>query len=187
MLKGILVGNLGADAEVKSSNGKSFVSFKVADSRTWEDAQGVKHEETTWVSCAMNGDGGKVLPYLKKGVKVMCVGRESFDVYSSPKDRRMKAGVNMFVESVELVGGQSDDVPRRLYTPDGVMLDVFKAYYIHPEIQKKEKFTQLQSERGDLFSVDPNGFLTRITSAPADSGQQEQNTPADSGQQEPNS
>ena len=183
MLKGILVGNLGADAEVKSSNGKSFVSFKVADSRTWEDAQGVKHEETTWVSCAMNGDGGKVLPYLKKGVKVMCVGRESFDVYSSPKDRRMKAGVNMFVESVELVGGQSDDVPRHLYTSDGVMLDVFKAY---PDIQKKEKFTQLQSERGDLFSVDPNGFLMRITSAPADSGQQEQNTLADSGQQEQN-
>lgn len=176
MLKGILVGNLGADAEVKTSNGKSFVSFKVADSRTWDDAQGVKHEETTWVSCAMNGDGGKILPYLKKGAKVMCVGRESFDVYSSPKDRRMKAGVNMFVESVELVGGQSDDVPRRLYTQDGVMLDVYKAYYIHPEIQKKEKFKQLQSERGDLFSVDKNGFLTRLATSPDDSGQQESNS-----------
>lgn len=176
MLKGILVGNLGADAEVKSSNGKSFVSFKVADSRAWEDAQGVKHEETSWVSCAMNGDGGKVLPYLKKGVKVLCVGRESVAIFSSPKERRMKAGVNMFVESVELVGGQSDDVPRRVYTPDGEMLEVYKAYFINPEIQAERKFTQLQSERGDLFSVDPNGFLTRITSAPADSGQQEQNT-----------
>lgn len=176
MLKGILVGNLGADAEVKASNGKSFVSFKVADSRSWEDAQGVKHEETTWVSCAMNGDGGKILPYLKKGVKVMCVGRESFDVYSSPKDRRMKAGVNMFVESVELVGGQSDDVPRRLFTQDGVMLDVFKAYYIHPDIQKQEKYTQLQSERGDIFSVDPNGFLTRLVTSPYETAQTESNS-----------
>ena len=30
MLKAQVIGNLGADAEVKSSNGKQFVSFRVA-------------------------------------------------------------------------------------------------------------------------------------------------------------
>lgn len=160
MFKGILVGNLGADAEVRNENGTQFVAFKVADSRRWKDQSGADHEETTWVSCTMNGDGGKILPFLTKGTKVMVVGRQSFNVYSSKVDRCMKAGVKMFVESIELVGASQDSFPRQMIDENGLLIDVFKAYYIPYDIQKTSQYKLLMGVHGGIYSVDPNGFLS---------------------------
>ena len=98
MLKLQIIGNLGADAERKTTNGRDFVTFRVA--HTFKAGDG--REETTWVSCAMNGDGGKVLQYLKKGTKVFVSGRPRLRVYSSPKTHQMEAGIDLSVESVEL-------------------------------------------------------------------------------------
>ena len=64
MLQVQVIGNLGADAEVKEFNGSKGVCFNVAHTERWTDEQGTKHENTTWVSCILNGDGGKLLPYL---------------------------------------------------------------------------------------------------------------------------
>lgn len=160
MLKGFLVGNLGSDAEVKNENGQQFVAFKVADSRRWRDASNQEHEETTWVSCTMNGEGGNILPYLKKGTKVLVVGRQAFNVYSSRVDRCMKAGVKMFVESIELIGTQPDAVPRQLVDADGLLVNVCKAFYVPVDVQKNKEYTQLMDVRGNLYSVDLNGWVT---------------------------
>lgn len=163
MLKGFLVGNLGSDAEVKNENGQQFVAFKVADSRRWKDASNNEHEETTWVSCTMNGDGGKILPFLKKGTKVVVVGRQSFNVYSSKVDRCMKAGVKMFVESIELVGGQVDPMPRQLVDIDGLLVNVCRAYYIPIDVQENKKYTQLMDAKGNQYAIAPEGWITPIT------------------------
>lgn len=174
MLKAILIGNLGADAEVKNENGSQFVAFKVADSRRWKDTAGAGHDETTWVSCTMNGDGGKVLPYLTKGTKVLVVGRQSFNVYSSKVDRCMKAGVKMFVESIELVGQSQDSFPKQVVDENGLLIDVRKAYFIPYDIQKEAKYTTLYGIHGGSFSVDPNGFLTPIQEPQQEEPQSEQ-------------
>lgn len=165
MLKGILVGNLGSDAEVKNQNGNQFVAFKVADSRKFTDASGKEHEDTVWVSCTLNGDGGKITQFLKKGAKVVCIGRESFNVYSSPKDRCMKAGVQMFVESIELVGGTTDTVPRQLVSPSGEIVNVYKAYYIDPSIQEREHYTQLMGVKGGVYNVSEVGYVAPVVEA----------------------
>ena len=105
MIKMEIIGNLGADAEVKVYNGSKFVSFRVAHTDKWVDQQsGVISTQTTWVSCSLNGDGGGLTPYLKKGTKVFVRGTPNFVVYSSPKTRKMETGVNLFVREVELCG-----------------------------------------------------------------------------------
>src|ERR671920_2093685 len=49
MNKAILVGNLGADPEVRStSNGSRVATLSVATSRQWKDKAGEKQEKTEW-------------------------------------------------------------------------------------------------------------------------------------------
>lgn len=105
MLRIEMIGNLGADAEVKEVNGRKFVSFRVAHTDKWVDAvSNQEHTSTVWASCAINGDGGKLLQYLKKGVKVFLRGSMSMNIYSSPKSHQMECGLNISVWEIELCG-----------------------------------------------------------------------------------
>lgn len=153
-----VIGNLGADAQVKSANGKQFVTFRIADTRKWTSADGQEHVETVWVNCIWTGDGGKVLPYLRQGAKVFVEGMPSYRVYSSEKLRCMVAGVDLNVVNIELCGGSSDDVPKRLVDPEtSELIDVHKAYYI--QMPKDYKPHDLISEAGKQFEMDKNGFV----------------------------
>lgn len=100
MLQFTILGNLGADAEKKEYNGRPFVSFRVAHSEKRQDGT----ESTTWVSCVMNGDGGNVLQYLKRGQKVFVQGRGRVKTFSSPKTHQIEAGLDVSVDRVELCG-----------------------------------------------------------------------------------
>jgi len=81
--KVILIGNLGADPEVRSTNnGSRVATLSVATSRQWTGNGGEKQEKTEWhrVICWNNkGSGGGLADvaekYLKKGDKVYVEGR----------------------------------------------------------------------------------------------------------------
>ena len=77
--KVILVGNLGADPEVRSfQNGGKVVNLRIATSETWRDkASGERKENTQWHSVAIfNENLAKVAEqYLKKGSKVYIEGK----------------------------------------------------------------------------------------------------------------
>lgn len=114
MLKCEIIGNLGADAEARTVNGQSFVSFRVAHSVTSTDTQtGAVTEATTWVSCTMNGDGGRVLPYLRKGTKVFLRGSVVLRLYVG-NDGQKHAGLNLYVAELELLNSRTrlEDVTR---------------------------------------------------------------------------
>lgn len=74
-----LIGNLGADPEVKSlASGAKVVNFRVATSETWRDkASGEKKERTEWHSIVIWSEGlAKVAEqYLRKGSKVYLEGQ----------------------------------------------------------------------------------------------------------------
>lgn len=164
MLQFTIIGNLGADAKVVTENGKQFVSFNVGHNDRWTDANGVNHESTVWVSCALNGDGGRLLPYLTKGRMVFVQGRGSARVYSSEKARAMVAGLNIMVDRIELVGGQNDAVPRQLYTEDGVLLETAKYYNIDQQVLKNAGYQPgkpfpLRSTDGRTFNVQDGGWI----------------------------
>ena len=77
--KVILVGNLGADPEVKSfQNGGRIANLRIATSENWKDrATGERKERTEWHSVVINSDGlvGVVERFLKKGSKVYIEGQ----------------------------------------------------------------------------------------------------------------
>ena len=168
MFQSIVIGNLGADAQVKGEQGREFISFRVAHTDRWTDDAGQQHSTTTWVDCAMNGRP-KVLEYLKKGVTVCVIGNGSLRVYSSAKDRCMKAGLQLNVRSIELVSGKSADVPSRLYDKDGIQHDV-KPYYM-----TDVKSTTLFSQGGGEYIVNQDGWVA--AAAPQAAGEQQAEEP----------
>lgn len=110
MIKVEIIGNLGADAMLQVVNGNKFVSFRVANTDAWTDKQtGEIKKSTQWISCSLNGDGGALLPYLKKGTKVFVRGNAQFVVFSSTKSRQMEVGVNLYVREIELCGGSKEN------------------------------------------------------------------------------
>lgn len=161
-----LIGNLGADAKIVDNNGKPFISFNVADTDRWKDEGGNIHESTTWVQCTLNGGAAenKVFEYLKAGTKVFVMGRMRTRVYSSEKERRMVAGVNLYVMQVELVGGSSDEVPRKLIDPkDATIHNVYKAFYVRQE-ELATMSKQLVDKAGQLYDVNEYGFIVPVQS-----------------------
>ena len=76
--KAILIGNLGADPEIKSfQNGGKIANIRIATSEQWKDRMtGERKERTEWHNVVINGEGlvGVVERYLKKGSKVYIEG-----------------------------------------------------------------------------------------------------------------
>jgi len=77
--KVILVGNLGADPEIRRLNsGDPVVNMRIATSETWRDRQsGERRERTEWHNVVIFNDNlAKVAEqYLKKGAKVYIEGQ----------------------------------------------------------------------------------------------------------------
>ena len=111
MLKLEIIGNLGADAELREANGKKYVSFRVAETRKFADKQtGEMVSSTTWASCSMDGDNTNLLPYLKKGQRVFVRGNMELKIFVSSRDGQRHAGVNVYVKELELCGSPRTDM-----------------------------------------------------------------------------
>lgn len=165
MLQFQVIGNLGADARVVDQDGRRFVSFNVGHNDRWTDAAGVAHESTTWVSCTLNGDGGKLLPFLTKGRTVFVEGRGSARVFSSERARAMVAGLNCMVDRIELVGTQPDRIPAQLFTEDGVAVRVIKHFFVESDAHflkgmKKTDTVALISVDGRRYTCNSVGYIT---------------------------
>lgn len=75
--KVILVGNLGADPEIRRLNsGDPVVNLRIATSESWKDKDGEKQERTTWHQVVIFNEGlAKIAEqYLKKGAKIYLSG-----------------------------------------------------------------------------------------------------------------
>ncbi|MEK7342849.1 MAG: single-stranded DNA-binding protein [Pseudomonadota bacterium] len=77
--KVILVGNLGADPEVKSfQNGGKICNLRIATSENWKDRNtGERKERTEWHSVVIGGEGlvGVAERFLRKGSKIYIEGQ----------------------------------------------------------------------------------------------------------------
>lgn len=144
MLKLSIIGNLGADAEAKVFNGEKFVSFRVAHTSRYTDKEtGAITETTQWVSVTMNGDGGGLLQYLKKGTKIFAWGDCSTRIFIG-HDGQRHSGLNLRVQSIELCGGARDadpmEIVQRLATDADYNARYMAAYEeymkLHPNTDK---------------------------------------------------
>ncbi|MEL7219123.1 MAG: single-stranded DNA-binding protein [Pseudomonadota bacterium] len=77
--KVMLIGNLGADPEIRSfQNGGKVANLRIATSETWKDRNtGERQERTEWHTVAIFSEGlvNVVENYLKKGSKVFVEGQ----------------------------------------------------------------------------------------------------------------
>lgn len=165
MIKLIVEGNLGADAELKKENGHQFVSMSVADTIRRTDESGNVKETTKWVSATLNGDGGNLLQYLKRGARVHIIGDGDVRMYHSEKQRAFVAGLKVYVREIELVGGSPEAVPRDLYDAEGVAHQISKYYHCRDVAN-----TTLYNRRGEQYLVDVNGWVS-ATNVQADQPQ----------------
>lgn len=106
--KVILIGNLGADPEVKSfQNGGKIANLRIATSQSWKDKNtGERREATEWHSVVLSGDGLVAVAerFLKKGSKVYIEGQlrtrkwqdqSGNDRYSTEVNVGMNGGLTM--------------------------------------------------------------------------------------------
>lgn len=159
MLKATIIGHLGADAVCKSSNGREFIVFRIANTERWKDDAGQTHDQTTWVDCIMDGKPN-VFPFLKRGQLVYASGSIALRVYSSEKERCMKAGMTINVRQVELLGGKNDDIPAVLYSDDGQKQFQVSKYFL-AEAPADGKVRVLVSRNGERFLQNEDGWIYR--------------------------
>lgn len=110
----ILIGNLGGDSELRyTADGTPVASFSLAVNRRWTKDDGSHGEETTWFRVtAWRKLAESLNPYLKKGGKVMVIGRVSARGYTAA-DGSPRASLEVTADTIKLMGGgpRSEESP----------------------------------------------------------------------------
>jgi len=105
MLKLILNGTVGKDAEVKAAGQRKAINFDVAVSMDYKNAKGEKIERTEWVRAVIwksEKQSTKISDFLKKGQKVLIEGTPTSEGYQS-KDGIVKSSMHVNVKELELL------------------------------------------------------------------------------------
>lgn len=101
-----IIGNLGRDGELKTTNGGTTVlNFTIA-------AKGAKKDdESQWHSVALFGKRAEALaPFLKKGEKVFV--RGEYNLRSWSKGDKSGVDLDVVADEVELLGGKKAEGDR---------------------------------------------------------------------------
>lgn len=106
--KAIIIGNLGADPEMRySTGGVAICSFRVATSEKWKGKDGNTNERTEWHSItAFDKLGEACGTYLKKGSKCFIEGKLQTDKYE--KDGQTHYSTKIIAASVQFLDGRKD-------------------------------------------------------------------------------
>ena len=105
--KVILVGNLGADPEVKyTAGGTAVCTLSVATSESWKDKQtGEQQERTEWHRVKMFGRLAEIAgEYLKKGRQVYVEGSIRTDKYTD-KEGIQRYSTDIIGNEMQMLGG----------------------------------------------------------------------------------
>lgn len=156
MITMTIIGNLGADAEVRSANGREFLSFRVAHTEKFT-SNGQTTERVIWVDVTREGNGGELLRYLTAGTKVYVTGRPTFRIYDSAKYHTKLIGISIFAQQIELCS-QSDQMPRVLFDASGNPIQVVKFYGCPDEMQWG---TVVRSKNLVEYEIDNQGLITK--------------------------
>ena len=108
-----LIGNLGADPEVRStSNGGRVANLSLATSRQWKGASGDKQEKTEWHKIVLWNNKGSNLAdiaerYCKKGDKVYVEGSIEYRSWQD-KDGQTRYTTEINARELILLSGKGD-------------------------------------------------------------------------------
>ena len=114
--KVMLIGNLGADPEIRStSNGSRVANFSLATSRQWNTQAGEKQEKTEWHKCVVwsrrDGQGGLVdvvEKYVKKGDRLYIEGQIEYRTYED-KEGQTRYVTEIRVNDLVMLAGRGGE------------------------------------------------------------------------------
>jgi single-strand DNA-binding protein len=103
MIKLIVSGRVGNDAEVKSVGDNTVCSFSVA--HTEKVYSQTPSEKTIWVTCSIWGERGvKLAPHILKGTFVVVEGSGGINAYINKNTGAAEAVIRCMVNSLEFGG-----------------------------------------------------------------------------------
>lgn len=117
----IIVGNVGRDPEVRSTQGGLAVAnFSVATSRRWNDKNGQKQEQTEWHSCQAWGKTAELIgQYVTKGRQIYVEGRLQTRSWEDRNTGEKKYKTEIVVEEWHLLGRDPNAQQAAGYGEDG--------------------------------------------------------------------
>ena len=103
-----LIGNLGADPEIRSTpNGAKVANFRVACSESWKDQSGQKQERTEWVTCvAWKVTAEIVEKYVRKGSKLYVEGKLQTRQWEDKNGGGKRYATEVLVERIMMLDGR---------------------------------------------------------------------------------
>lgn len=116
--KVILVGNLGADPELRyTANGTAVAKFRIATSETFTDRQGARQERTEWHRITAWGKLAEICgQYLSKGRQVYIEGRIRSDTWE--QDGVKRYSYEIVADTMRMLGqGRGDREPEGPFAP----------------------------------------------------------------------
>jgi len=104
--KAILVGRLGADPEVRSTqSGTPVANMRIATNRVWRDDRGEKQEETEWHRVVVFGKQAESCGnYLSKGRQVYVEGRIQTNEWTD-RDGNDRYTTEVVAQTVQFLSG----------------------------------------------------------------------------------
>jgi len=106
-----LIGNLGADPELRSTNnGSRVATLSLATSRQWTDQKGEKQEKTEWHRVICWNNKGFMLAdlaekFMKKGDKVYVEGRIEYRTWED-KEKQTRYTTEIIAREIILLGSR---------------------------------------------------------------------------------
>jgi single-strand DNA-binding protein len=103
--KVILMGNLTADPETRTTpGGQSVTSFSLAVNRMWNDRDGNRQEETSFINCTAWGPRGETIAkYVQKGRQLLVCGRLQQRTWDDKDTGKKRSAVDVVVEEFSFV------------------------------------------------------------------------------------
>jgi single-strand DNA-binding protein len=130
--KVILLGNLGADPELRYTNsGTAVANFRIATNERWNDRNGEQQERTEWHNIVAWGKLGEICgKYLKKGRPVFVEGRLQTRSWEDQSGNK-RYTTEIVALNMQMIGraGESADAgstwePRQAEAPEQAVPDI---------------------------------------------------------------
>ena len=130
--KAIIVGNLGADPEIKEAkNGSTIATISVATSESWTDKQGQKQEKTEWHRVVFFNKTAEIVgKYLNKGSQIYIEGRIQYRQWEA-EDGSTRYSTEIMGDKMQMIGAK---------TPSQLNQEVVKAAAADPNLDDKIPF-----------------------------------------------
>ncbi len=106
--KVILIGNLGADPEVRTTpQGAMVANLRLAVSETWKDQQGQRQERTEWVNLVLWRQQAEIAQkYLRKGSKIYAEGKLQTRSWDDKQSGAKRYATDVVVDTFTMLDGR---------------------------------------------------------------------------------